>query len=221
MLHKVKAAIFDMDGVLVDSMPIHRLAWEKAFKPYGIEVAPEAFKKTPGMTFLPVIELLSNGRKFSDQEIENLVAVQRETVESILHQHYPVMPGAPELIKKLDETGWRLGIGTSGPRTGLQYTLDNLPESQRFQAFATCEDITHGKPDPAVFLKVAERLGVSPDQAVVVEDSLAGLEAAERGGFRSVGLVGMLDAGQLEPLADLVVDSLYKISPEILEALFS
>lgn len=215
-----KAVIFDMDGVLVDSMPTHWQAWREAFATYGIDIKYEDFAKTPGMTFRPVALLLGAG-VLPEAEIINLGARQREIAERLLAESYPAIPGAGELIRSLDLAGWRMAIATSGPLTNIQLLLKNLPEAGRINTFVTLEDVKHGKPDPEVFLKAAERLGVAPRDAVVIEDSKAGLEAAKRGGFTAVALTSTFPMEELAPLADLVVDSLHKLSPEVIGLLFA
>ncbi len=215
-----RAVIFDMDGVLVDSMHIHWLAWQHAFKAYNITITRENFAKTPGMTFRPVVSLLG-GDNFTEAEMEDIGNRQRDEAERLLKENYPVLPGAPELIKSLDLAGWQMAIATSGPLVNLRLAVEKIPEAKRIKSFITLEDVTHGKPDPEVFLKAAERLGVTPKESIVIEDSKVGLEAAKRGGFIAVALTTTFPSEELEPMADLVVDSLDKLSPKILDLLFS
>ena len=214
-----RAVIFDMDGVLVDSMHIHWLAWQHAFKSYNINITREKFAQTPGMTFRPVISLLG-GDNFSEAEMEDIGNKQRDEAERLLLENYPVIPGVPELIKSLDLAGWRMAIATSGPLVNLRMAIDKIPEAKRIKTFITLEDVTHGKPDPEAFLKAADRLGVTPKGSVVIEDSKVGLEAAKRGGFIAVALTTTFPIEELEPMADLVVDSMHKLSPKILDLLF-
>jgi haloacid dehalogenase superfamily, subfamily IA, variant 3 with third motif having DD or ED len=215
-----KAVIFDMDGVLVDSMHAHWLAWQEAFATYSIDIKREDFDKTPGMTVEPVIKLLG-GDNFTREQIEDLTVKQELAFQKIIAQNFPAIPGVSELIKSLDEDGWKMAVGTSGPKANLELILGNIPESERIQAHVVHGEYTHGKPDPEVFLTAAQRLGVTPGEAVVVEDSLVGLEAAKRGGFLSVALTTTHPEEQLEPLADLVVDSLTKVTPKVLDLLFT
>ncbi len=215
-----KAVIFDMDGVLVDSMHAHWLAWREAFGNYGIDIKREDFDKTPGMTVEPVIRLLG-GEDFSPEQIAEITIKQELAFQKIIAENFPSVPGVSELIKSLDEAGWKMAVGTSGPMANLKLILSRIPESERISVHVVHGDYTHGKPDPEVFLTAAQRLGVNPGEAVVVEDSLVGLEAAKRGGFISVALTTTHSEDQLEPMADLVVDSLTKVTPKILDLLFT
>ena len=215
-----KAVIFDMDGVLVDSMPIHWQAWREAFEAYAIDIKYEDFIKTPGLT-CEATALLLGADVLPEAEIPNLGDRQREAAKRMLAEKYPPIPGAEDLIRRLDLAGWRMAIATSGPLANIQLLLRNLPEARRITAFITSEDVQRGKPDPEVFLKAAERLGVMPREAVVIEDSKVGLEAARRGGFTAVALASTFSPEELESLAGLVVGSLHELSPDVLVKLFA
>lgn len=213
-----KAVIFDMDGVLVDTMETHYLAWVEAFAAIGIAIRREDFAATPGKTAAPVIRALGR-RDFSGEEIRDLAGRQRAAVLRILRRSFPAMPGADALIRRLGEAGWLMAVGTSGPQEQIDVVRERLAEGRRLKVGVSASDVRRGKPDPEVFLKAAGRLGVAPGRSVVVEDSVAGLEAARAGGFRSVGLTSTFPAGELLPLADLVVDSLRAVAPGELDRL--
>ena len=214
-----KAVIFDMDGVLVDSMNIHWLAWREAFRAYNIEITHEEFAKTSGMTHGPTA-LHLGAKNFPESDIANLAAIQKDVALRLLAENYPAIPGASDLIRSLDLAGWRLAVATSGHPVNVELLRKNLPEANRFSVFVTCEDVTRSKPDPEVFLIAAERLGVTPADAVVIEDSIVGLEAAKRGGFIAVGLTTTFTREKLAPMADMVVDSLYNLPTEVICGLF-
>lgn len=214
-----RAVIFDMDGVLVDSMHVHWLAWKEAFAAFGIDIAPEDFAKTPGMTVEPVIRLLG-GERFTRAQIDDIIEKQEKAFQRILSEDFPSIPGVSKLIKSLDEAGWRMSVGTSGPMANLRLVLDHIPEGYRIKTYVVCEDVVNGKPDPEVFLKAAERMGTKPAETVVIEDSFVGLQAAKKGGFLAVALTTTHPMEELKSMADLVVDSLEKLSPEVLELLF-
>ncbi len=128
------------------------------------------------------------------------------------------MPGAVELIRRLGEFGLRLAIGSSGPPANVELVVDELRIRAYFGALVTGEDVSHGKPDPEVFLLAAERLSVRPAECVVIEDAPAGIEAAHRGGMAAVGLAVVHPAGKLTA-AELVVSSLRQLRPEQIMAL--
>jgi beta-phosphoglucomutase len=123
------------------------------------------------------------------------------------------MPGVPELVLGLRETGFAIAIGTSAPRENLELAADRLGIADLIDASVCGGEVTHGKPDPEVFLLAAERLGVSPGRCVVVEDAGAGIDAAQAGGMSSIGIVSTgRTAAELDH-ADLVVDRFDVLRP--------
>lgn len=213
-----KAVLFDMDGVLVDSMESHWLAWKEALARRGVEISRDAFAKTPGLRVRPVLKLLSD-REYGDAEIEAISRELDDFVQSSWRENFPAMPGADDLIRSLDEAGWKMAVGTSGPAENIRLVLERLKEGRRIAATVDAGDVSRGKPDPEVFLKAAEKLGVPPSRSVVIEDAVAGLEAARAGGFKAVALASTHPAEKLGPLAHLVVGSLGELTPERLERL--
>ncbi|MFW5841295.1 MAG: HAD family hydrolase, partial [Planctomycetota bacterium] len=131
---------------------------------------------------------------------------------AILHETFPAMDGAEQLIERLDEAGFRLAVGSSGPRENVQAAMENLPGASRFAAVVTGNDVSRGKPHPEVFLKAAERLGVHPGRCAVVEDAVAGLQAATAAGMVAIGLTGTTQRQALDSQADMVVESLHDLS---------
>jgi HAD superfamily hydrolase (TIGR01509 family) len=124
------------------------------------------------------------------------------------------LPGAAEWVRKLHEDGWKQAIASSAPRANVEVMHEALGFSGFIEILVAAEDVSRGKPDPEVFLKAAQTLGVRPDWSVVVEDAEAGIEAAKRGGMPSVG-VGVGDVGA----ADVVVVSLADLPPDTFKRL--
>ena len=123
------------------------------------------------------------------------------------------MPGADALLAALRADGARLAIGSSGPPENVAVVMEHLAGARLFHATVTGGEVRHGKPDPEVFLLAAQRIGLPASACAVVEDSLAGLEAARRAGAAAIALTGTADRLALQPRADLVVDALAELSP--------
>jgi beta-phosphoglucomutase len=126
------------------------------------------------------------------------------------------LPGALEWIGRLAREGWRQAIASSAPRANVESMARALGIVPRMEALVSAEDVRHGKPDPEVFLVTAERLGVMPARSVVVEDAAAGIEAARRGGMRSIGVgpVALESADRrVTSLADLPSDAFDRLVP--------
>ena len=129
------------------------------------------------------------------------------------------MPGAPDLLRSLDEAGFALAVGSSGPPANIELVLSRLGNRSLFRAVVTGMDVTRGKPDPQVFLIAAKRLGIPPRRCAVVEDAPPGVEAANAAGMASVGLASTGRTRESLAQADLVVGSLAELSPRILRDL--
>jgi beta-phosphoglucomutase len=124
------------------------------------------------------------------------------------------LPGAVEWIEQLAKDGWRQAIASSAPRANVETMARVLKLDQVMSALVSAEDVHRGKPDPEVFLVSAQRLGVEPARAIVVEDAAAGIEAARRGGMRSIGV-----GGKALGAADVIVTSLADLSSNVFDRL--
>ncbi len=131
-----------------------------------------------------------------------------------------LLPGARRWLDTLHAEGWRQALASSAPRANIEAILQELSLRDVFGAIVGAEDVTHGKPDPEVFLRAGERLGVLPRRSVVVEDAAAGVEAGRRGGMRTIGvnadrpLDADVYAGSLDELPDDAFERLVPAGPE-------
>ncbi len=206
--------IFDMDGVLVDSYRAHFASWRQVARQHGLEMTEQQFAATFGRTSREIIRQLWPGR-FDDGQVTKLDQDKEAAYRDILRRDFPAMRGAGELLALLHAAGVRMAIGSSGPMENVQLTKERLPNGQRISAIVHGGEVNHGKPDPEVFLTAAKKLQLPPSQCAVVEDARVGLEAARCAGMAAIGLVGTATRQQLQPLADLVIDSLSDLSPQI------
>jgi beta-phosphoglucomutase len=124
------------------------------------------------------------------------------------------LPGAVEWIERLAKDGWRQAIASSAPRANVETMARVLKLDQVMGALVGAEDVHRGKPDPEVFLVSAERLGVEPSRSIVVEDAAVGIEAARRGGMRSIGV-----GGNALGAADVVATALADLSSDVFDRL--
>lgn len=211
--------IFDMDGVLIDSYRAHFESWRIIAAEEGLEITEEEFAKTFGRTSREIIAALWGEHTPDEAKIRELDERKEAAFRDLLRDHFPIMPGAPELLDALHEAGFALAIGSSGPPENVALTLEKLGRGHLFGAVITGQDVTRGKPDPQVFLLAAERLALPPQQCAVVEDAPPGVEAAHRAGMVAVGLVSTGRTREMLAAADLVVDSLSELSPEVFRSL--
>lgn len=182
-----RAFIFDMDGTLVDNMRFHMAAWRKMLLENGVETdAHDFLVNTAGKTNREIIPNF-----FADATEEKLseLGLRKETLyrESFL-PHRKAVAGAIEFLTEAESLGVKMAVATAAPVANMEFILDGLDLRKYFQAITTAADVERGKPNPEIFLKSAEKLGVEPKNCLVFEDAVNGFEAADRAGMKSVGI---------------------------------
>jgi beta-phosphoglucomutase len=218
MVHNY-AAIFDMDGVLIDTYQAHFQSWLTMARRAGLSFTEAEFAPTFGRTSREIINHFWGGGRLSDAEIAAMDEEKEKAFRKIISKRFPAMPGVHQMLSDLYIAGWKLAVGSSGPPENVELALNRLGKRDLFAAIVTGMDVTRGKPDPQVFLLAAKRLGVPEDHCVVIEDARPGIEAAHAAGMAAVGMVSTGRTREELAQADLVVDSLSKITPRILEEL--
>ena len=216
----MRAVLFDLDGVLVDSYDAHRRSWRQLAAEEGLPFLAEEFRTSFGRTAREAIAGFWPGRA---SEAARLDARKEALYRAEIEARFPAMDGARELVRALHEAGLALAIASSAPPENVELTVERLAVRGCFAATVTGRDVERGKPDPQVFLLAAERLGVAPERCVVVEDAPVGVEAARRGGMKVVALLstGRRRADFTATPPDLFVGSLRELSPETCERLFA
>lgn len=213
---KIWGVIFDMDGVLINSYRAHFEAWQKILPGLGLGMTESQFAPLFGRTNPDILLALFPALPLERHPVidKGKEALFRE----ILLEDFPEMDGADELIAALDRAGAALAIGSSAPPENVQVTLDKLSVGEKFQATTNGSEITRGKPDPEVFVKTATKLNLPPSRCVVIEDAPVGVAAAKAAGCAAIALTGTAPRPKLAQ-ADLIVDSLRELTPEIIRGL--
>lgn len=201
-------AIFDHDGVLVDSLAHHQHAWQILGERTGLPITPEFIHQTFGMTNPTILRRLL-GDAVDPAALARYSDLKEVCYRDAARGEIVLMDGVRALLDGLTRAGVLLAIGSSGVLPNLELTVESCGLLGRFAAIASLEDIRHGKPDPEVFLVAAAKAGVAPDHAVVFEDAPVGIQAAKAAGMRAVAVTTTQPAGPLWGAgADEVVDSL-------------
>lgn len=186
-----KAIIFDLDGVLVFTDHYHYLAWKKLADRLGIYFDENINNRLRGVSRMASLEIIlerNTGRELSLKEKTALAEEKNGYYRELLRQMTPdsVAPQVRETLSRLRGRGYRLAIGSSSKNTRTILERTNLLDA--FDAVSDGNNITRSKPDPEVFLKAAQFLGVCPQACAVVEDARAGIDAALAGGMLAVGI---------------------------------
>jgi beta-phosphoglucomutase len=184
----LRAVLWDLDGTLVDSADYHWRAWKATMGLEGVRLARSDFDATFGQRNDAILSRWL-GPETTPDRVERIGAAKEATYRRLMREGGLVpLPGATTWLARLRRNRWKQAIASSAPRANVDAVVDVLGWEGRFDALAAAEDVTAGKPDPQVFLVAAGRLGVSPSRCVVVEDAVAGIEAARRAGMRSIGV---------------------------------
>jgi len=183
--HKL-GVIFDLDGVLIDSGWAHRQAWFDLAAREGLEMSDEFFSDTFGMQNDAILPLLRPG--ISKQEMDALADWKEQRYRQVVAERVTLAEGAEALLDDLKGRGFRLAIGSSAPPENLDVFWSVLSLADYFDARVTKEEIARSKPAPDTFLRAAEKLGLPPQRCAVVEDAVAGIEAAQTAGMPVVGV---------------------------------
>ena len=211
-----RAALWDVDGTLIDSREYHWLSWQGTLAAENFRVTPEQFAASFGRRndeilrgFFPAYTADDIARVGEAKEVAYRRLVRERGIE--------LLPGVRRWLDRLRAEGWLQAVASSAPRRNLEVIIEALGLADYFAAVTSAEDVTEGKPDPQVFLKAAAGLGVEPASCVVVEDAPAGTEAARRAGMRSVGVLS--SHGELR--ADLVVRTLEELPDDAFDNLLA
>ena len=180
-------AIFDHDGVLVDSLALHQHAWQILGERTGLPFTPQFIHETFGMTNPSIFRRLL-GESVDAATLQQYSDLKEVCYRDAARGKIDLMDGVRDLLDGLTRAGVLLAIGSSGVLPNLELTVESCGLLGRFAAIASLEDIRHGKPDPQVFLVAASKAGVPPAHAVVFEDAPVGIQAAKAAGMRAVGV---------------------------------
>ena len=213
-------AIFDWDGVIIDSSRQHEESWERLARESGKPLPEGHFKAGFGRKNEFIIPRILGWE--DDLEKVRRLSLRKEELyrEIVLEKGLEPLPGVRTWLERLAAAGVPCAIGSSTHRKNIEVSLDVLGLRDFFREIVSAEDVSHGKPDPEVFLKAAAKIGTAPEKCVVFEDAHVGIEAAQRAGMRVIAVATTNPLSELGK-ADLAVDRLDDLSEEQVAVWFS
>lgn len=217
----LKAVIFDMDGVLIDSEPFHLDVNEKIFANLGINLSEDEYHGFIGTTHKDMWTMIKK-RYNLPQSVPELVNMQVSgNIEYIKNEEIePIkIKGITDLLSRIARENIKIGIASSSPTEVIELVINKLSISDYFAAITGGEEIKKGKPAPDIFLKAAKRLDVEPSSCIVVEDSRNGVFAAKAAGMKCVAYKNPNSGNQDLSKADLIIDSYDSLNVETLRDL--
>jgi mannitol-1-/sugar-/sorbitol-6-phosphatase len=211
-LGAVDAALFDLDGTLVDSEPVHRAAWKSFFDSRGWRVSEDTYT-SHFMGRRGADAFRSVDGPWRDEDPEELLAEVLTHLATVTIEPDAV-PGAAELVRGVHASGVPIAVVTSARRSWVDVALEYVGVADLVRVVITGEDVTAGKPDPEGYLTACDRLGVEPAAVAAFEDSVSGVTAAANAGIARV--IGVLTTSNAEALrsagAHHVVDTLVDLA---------
>ena len=214
------ALIFDFDGVLLDSEPIHLMGFQRVLREVGIELAPEAYyRKYLGYSDRDCFAVVATdrGRRFSDSQIAEMAAAKTQIMQQAFRESSVAMPGAVRLVEETGEAQVPLGICSGSLRAEIELPLGAIGLRRHFEVIVADDDVQRGKPDPEGYRLTIQRLGeaagreVAAGQSLVIEDSPTGIEAARAAGTKVLAITSSYQGGELTA-ADRVIHSLTEVT---------
>jgi beta-phosphoglucomutase family hydrolase len=204
-----KGVIFDLDGVLVDTGEFHRQSWYDLAEREGVVMSDELFYSTFGMQNYQIMPQLL-GRPVDKAEMSRLSLWKEQRYRELIDGKLTLMAGVRDLIIQLKQSGFSLAIGTSTPRTNLDFMLRATGIGDYFDDYVVGEEVKNSKPAPDTFAKAAVKLNLPPQNCVVIEDAVQGVQAGKAAGMAVIAVTTTRSREDLSQ-ADMIVDSLAEL----------
>jgi beta-phosphoglucomutase family hydrolase len=202
----IKAVIFDLDGVIVDSERVHIEAEKQTMLKYGVRISSEELHRYTGTTARFMFTELIKKYKLNTT-FEKIFSEKEEILFKLLEKDVQPTKGVIEFAEKLKQKNVKLAIASSSHKRLITYVLEKLNIVDLFDSIVSSEDVIYGKPNPEIFLRAANELNVSPVECLVIEDSKLGVEAAKSAGMKCAGYRNPDSGNQDLSKADVVIDN--------------
>ena len=216
MSNGIQAVIWDLDGVIIDSADEHRLAWQRLAREEGIVMTDADFWATFGKRNDDIFASLWDN--LSPEQVKALSDRKEMYFRELIRESASPLPGAIELMRGLHDAGFAQALASSTPVENIQLISDVLGLNRYLSVLVSGETVARGKPAPDIFLKAAAELHMHPTVCLVIEDAVAGVEAAHAAGMRCIAVAGNRDLPGLRK-AELMVKDLTEVDEEHIQQL--
>lgn len=185
----VQAAIFDMDGTMINNMRYHKKAWLEFCKRHGLSLTEEEFKERFSGKKNDQILSAVFARELTAEEIKQCTAEKEGVYQELYKNDIREVPGLARILEQLKKRSIRLAIATTAPERNRAFGLKGLGMEDTFEVILGDEHVSRGKPDPEIYTKTAKALGVDPSACIVFEDTPVGIQAGKGAGMRVIGIM--------------------------------
>jgi beta-phosphoglucomutase len=207
----IKAVIWDLDGVILDSADEHRRAWHRLAQDEGIAFTDADFWATFGKRNNDIIPHYWNVT--SAEQLQDLADRKERYFREFIRETAAFLPGSEELMHNLHQAGFAQALASSTPIENLKLISELLGLERYLSAFVSGESVARGKPAPDIFLRAAQELGITPNACLVIEDAVAGVQAAHAAGMPCIAVAGKRNLPGLRE-AELMVQDLTEVDVE-------
>lgn len=217
----LKAVIFDMDGVIIDSEPLHNIAYHKMFEDVNIKVSDTLYESLTGKSTLNVCKQVKDLFNLSESP-ESLVALKRKHYEYIFENDktFDLIDGVLDLIKDYHNNGLTLVLASSASMPSIERIFKRFDLNKYFKVKLSGADLKASKPHPEIFINAAKTSGFKTEECIVIEDSTNGIEAANAAEIFSIGFDSVHSKNQNYSKANLVIKDFKEVSYSKIETLF-
>lgn len=210
----IRALIFDMDGLMVDTEPLYWDVERRLAAQHGKTLADATLRRMMGRSRLESMAIFAADCGITSPCVEDLLAAREEMMLALFAQGVTPLPGLQDILRQF-ASRLRFAVATSSPKKFADILLPALGVDHHFEFVQTGDDVTNGKPDPEIYLKTISRLGLQPAECVVLEDSRAGATAGHRAGCHVIAIPTHLTASEDFSFAPARVASLTEAAAEI------
>lgn len=216
----MKAVIFDMDGVIVDTNPHHRTAWREYYQRYGKTLSDADFVEyVSGKHNNDILRHLFAGKTLTADESRQLAHEKEALFRELYSKDITPVVGLIPFLQSLKKAGILTAVATSAPVENLDFVVDALSLRPYFDVLLNESLVTHPKPDPEIYQKAMDMLGVDPAESVIFEDSMTGIQAGKASGASVVGLATTQSLDELYPFVDDAILDFSQMTLDRLEKL--
>jgi beta-phosphoglucomutase family hydrolase len=207
----IKAVIFDLDGVVVESEKAHIAAEKQTLLEYGVKISADELHKYTGTTAKFMFSELIRQYRINTT-FEEMFQQKEDILFRLLEEDAEPTKGIITLLRKLRSKKIKLAIGSGSTKKQIRYVLNKLDIAHFFDSVVGAEDIVHGKPDPETFLRASAELDVDPSECLVVEDSELGVQAAKRAHMKCIGYRNPNSGNQDLSKADIITEDFSELN---------
>ncbi|MFW6035005.1 MAG: HAD family hydrolase [Halanaerobiales bacterium] len=219
-MDKLEAVIFDMDGVIIDSEPIHYQANLQLFKKMNIQVTRDEYEGFIGLSNTEVWSRLKEKHNLNSPVEELVSEIVESNIKVLKGSQVEPINGIKPLLDKLRKVKLKVALASSSPTEYIRQVLEKLKIKEYFETTVSGEELKNGKPDPDIFLHTAELINVKPGNCLVIEDSENGVKAAKAAGMKCIGYNNLNSGSQNLDNADIIINSITEINLNFINKLF-